>query len=112
MAQFNNWAGYAGDLVADSTVAKRRAERELKRISNSYMILHKGQKTVAAAKAMTEQEPAYLDAEDKVSELDDFLSLLTSQHSHFVDSGKVLSRELTRRLDRAKLESRYDKYTT
>lgn len=112
MAQFNNWAGYAGDLVAECNVNKRRAERDLKRISNSFMILHKGQKTVAAAKAMTEQEPEYLAAEDVVSDLEDLLSLLTSQHSHFIDSGKVLSRELTRRLDRAKLDTRYDKYTT
>src|SRR5690349_15249065 len=112
MAQFNNWASYAGDLVAESTITRRKAERNRQRVHDSFMILHKSEKTVAAAKARVQQEPDYIDAEDAVSNLDDLLSLLSSQHSHFVDSGKVLSRELTRRLDRAKLETRYEKYST
>lgn len=112
MAQFNNWASYAGDLVAESTITRRKAERNRQRVHDSFMILHKSEKTVAAAKARVQQESDYIDAEDAVSNLDDLLSLLSSQHSHFVDSGKVLSRELTRRLDRAKLETRYEKYST
>lgn len=111
MAQFNNWAGYAGDLVAETAISKKRAEKQLSRIGDSFLIMHKTEKTVAAAKAKTQQEPEYIEAEDTVSGIEDLLILLTSQHQHCIDSGKVLSRELTRRLDRAKLENRYDKYS-
>lgn len=110
MAQFNNWAGYAGDLVAETAVSKKKAERALSRLGDSFLIMHKTEKTVAAAKAKAQQEPEYIEAEDAVSAIDDMLILLTSQHTHCEQSGKVLSRELTRRLDRAKLETRYEKY--
>jgi len=111
MAQFNNWAGYAGDLVAQTAISKKRAERALSRLGDSFLIMHKTEKTVAAAKAKAQQEPEYIAAEDELNGIEDVLILLTSQHTHCEQSGKVLSRELTRRLDRAKLESRYEKYS-
>src|SRR5690242_3689027 len=60
MAQFNNWAGYAGDLVAQTAISKKRAERALSRIGDGFLIMHKTEKTVAAAKAKTQQEPEYI----------------------------------------------------
>ena len=109
---FVNWAGYAGYLVATAAIDERKAERTLQRVSDRYSIIHKTQKTVAATKAMVQQEPEYQDAEDIVDEAYAYGKLIGSQYTHLEKCASTVSRELSRRLARNDSERRMDKYTT
>lgn len=109
LSEFTSWTGYAGYLVAESVVSERQANRQLQRIADRYTILRKA-KTVAETKALVQQEPEYLEAEDKLSAIQDYSELIKSMYTHLESCGKTVSRELTRRTSRNNLEDRSDKY--
>ena len=110
LSEFTNWAGYAGYLVALAEIEERKAERKLQRVFDRYSIIHKKEKTVAATKAMVQQEPDYLDAEDELDVAYATAKLTKSQYTHLEACGKAVSRELSRRLARNSVDSRNDKY--
>jgi hypothetical protein len=112
LVDFTNWTGYAGYQVALNEIAERRAERELQRISDRYTILHKKEKTVAATKALVQQEEEYLEAEDAVELTYAITKLSKSEYNHLEASGKVVSRELSRRISRRDSETRVNRYST
>lgn len=107
---FTNWTGYAGYMVAKAEIDERKAERFLQRVFDRYSIIHKKEKTVAATKAMVQQEPEYLDAEDAVDVAYAVAKLTKSQYTHLEACGKTVSRELSRRLARRDNENRGDAY--
>lgn len=107
---FTNWTGYAGYMVAKAEIDERKAERFLQRVFDRYSIIHKKEKTVAATKAMVQQEPEYLDAEDAVDVAYAVAKLTKSQYTHLEACGKTVSRELSRRLARRDNETRGDAY--
>ena len=109
---FVNWTGYAGYLAAEAAIAERKAERALQRVSDRYSIVHKSQKTVAATKAMVQQEPEFQDAEDLVDEAYAYAKLVGSLYTHYEKCASTVSRELSRRLARNGNERRVDNYTT
>lgn len=111
LVDFTNWTGYAGYQVALNEIEERRAERALQRTFDRYSILHKKEKTVAATKAMVQQEEEYLDAEDGVEYAYALTKLSKSEHNHLESCGKVVSRELSRRISRRDMENRSEKYT-
>lgn len=110
--EFVNWTGYAGYLVAEASIAERKAERALQRVSDRYSIIHKSEKTVAATKARVAQEPEYQDAEDEVDNAYAYAKLLSSQYTHLDKCANTVSRELSRRLARNNSENRSSKYST
>jgi hypothetical protein len=107
---FTNWTGYAGYQVALNEIAERKAEKHLQRVSDRYSIIHKKEKTVAATKAMVQQEEEYIEAEDAVELAYAITKLSRSEYIHLESCGKVVSRELSRRISRRDMESRTDKY--
>jgi len=109
---FTNWTGYAGYLVALAEIEERKADRILQRVFDKYSIQHKKEKTVAATKAMVQQEPDYLDAEDAVDVAYAVTKITRSQYTHLESCGKTVSRELSRRLARRGNEDRSDKYNS
>jgi len=111
LVDFTNWTGYAGYQVALNEINERRAERSLQRVSDRYSIIHKKEKTVAATKAMVQQEKDYLDAEDTVEYAYAVTKLSKSEYNHLEAAGKVVSRELSRRISRRDTENRADKYS-
>jgi hypothetical protein len=111
LVDFTNWTGYAGYQVALSEINERRAERSLQRVSDRYSIIHKKEKTVAATKAMVQQEEEYLDAEDAVEYAYAVTKLSKSEHSHLEAAGKVVSRELSRRISSREVGNRSEKYS-
>ena len=112
LVDFTNWTGYAGYQVALNEIAERKAERNLQRVFDRYSIVHKKEKTVAATKAMVQQEEEYLDAEDAVELAYAITKLSKSEYTHLEAASKVVSRELSRRISRRDLENRADKYST
>lgn len=110
--EFVNWTGYAGYLVAEAAIAERRAERALQRVADRYTIVHKAQKTVAATKALVQQEPEFQDAEDLVDDTYAYGKLINSQYTHLEKCANTVSRELSRRLSRNDSERRNSKYNT
>jgi hypothetical protein len=110
--EFINWTGYAGYLAAEADIAERKAQRVLQRVSDRYTIQHKAQKTVAAIKALVQQEPEYQDAEDLVDEAYAYGKLVGSLYTHYEKCGNTVSRELSRRLSRNDSEKRNGKYST
>jgi len=97
--------------VALAEIEERKSERILQRIFDKYSITHKKEKTVAATKAMVQQEPEYLDAEDHVDVAYATAKLTRSYYTHLESCGKTVSRELSRRLARRSNEDRSDKYS-
>lgn len=112
LVDFTNWTGYAGYQVALNEIAERKAERNLQRVSDRYSIIHKKEKTVAATKAMVQQEPEYLEAEDAVELAYAVTKLSKSEYTHLEACAKVASRELSRRISRRSVEERSDKFNT
>lgn len=112
LVDFTNWTGYAGHQVALNEIAERKAERTLQRVFDRYSIIHKKEKTVAATKAMVQQEDEYLDAEDAVELAYAVTKLSKSEYNHLEAASKVVSRELSRRISRRDLENRADKYSS
>jgi hypothetical protein len=111
LVDFTNWTGYAGYQVALNEIAERKAERYLQRVADRYSIIHKKEKTVAATKAMVQQEPEYLDAEEDVEIAYAVTKLAKSEYTHLESCAKVVSRELSRRISRRDLDNRADKYS-
>lgn len=109
---FTNWAGYAGYQVALVEIEERKVDRVLQRVFDRYSIIYKKEKTVAATKAMVQQEPEYLDAEDAVDVAYATAKLTRSYYTHLESCGKTVSRELSRRLARRENENRSDKYSS
>jgi hypothetical protein len=110
--EFINWTGYAGYLAAEADIAERKTQRVLQRVSDRYTIVHKSQKTVAAIKALVQQEEEYQEAEDLVDEAYAYGKLIGSLYIHYEKCGNTVSRELSRRLSRNDSERRNSKYTT
>lgn len=111
LSEFTSWTGYAGYVVAESTIAVRKANRVLQRIADGLTIVHKA-KTVAETKARVAQDPAYIEAEDALDEAENSEILVKSLYTHLESCGKAVSRELTRRTSRANVEDRNGKYNT
>lgn len=112
LSDFTSWTGYAGYLVALAEIEERKTERYLQRVFDRHSILHKREKTVAATKAMVQQEPEYQEAEDALDMAYAEAKLIKSHYSHLESCGKTVSRELSRRLSRNQMDNRNDKYTT
>lgn len=112
LSQFTSWTGYAGYLVALAEIEERKAERILQRVFDRYSIVHKKEKTVAATKAMVQQEDDYLDAEDALDVAYAQAKLTRSHYTHLESCGKTVSRELSRRLARNDTDRRNDKYNS
>jgi hypothetical protein len=112
LVEFTNWTGYAGYQVALNEIAERKAERQLQRTFDRFSIIHKKEKTVSATKAMVQQEEEYLDAEDAVEYAYALTKLSKSEYNHLEAAGKVVSRELSRRISRREIDNRSDKYST
>jgi hypothetical protein len=79
------------------------------RLKESYNV---SQKTVAAIKALVQQEEEYQEAEDLVDEAYAYGKLIGSLYIHYEKCGNTVSRELSRRLSRNDSERRNSKYTT
>ena len=88
--EFVNWTGYAGYLAAEADIDERKAQRALQRVSDRYTIVHKAQKTVAAIKALVQQEPEYQDAEDLVDEAYAYGKLIGSLYTHYEKCGNTV----------------------
>lgn len=109
-SEFVSWTGYAGYVVAQSEIDERKAERYLQRVADRYSIVHKKEKTVAATKALVQQEPEYLDAEDALDVAYATSKLTKSVYTHLEKCANTVSRELSRRIARNDLDRRNDKY--
>lgn len=112
LSEFTSWSGYAGYLVALAEIEERKAERYLQRVADKYSIVHKKEKTVAATKAMVQQEQDYIDAEDELDVAYALTKVTKSQYTHLEACAKTVSRELSRRLARNDVDNRNDRYTS
>jgi hypothetical protein len=111
LSEFTSWSGYAGYVVAEATVAVRRANRVLSRVADAATVRLKA-KTVAETKALVAQTPEYIEAEDALDEAENYEILVKSYYTHLEACAKTVSRELTRRTSRTNIEERNGKYNT
>jgi transcription termination factor NusB len=96
--------------VAAAEVDERHADAVVEKIRALKSLEYKGEKTVSAAKAHAFTDEDYLDATDEQQRAYAFRKLITAVFDNSERNAALLSRELTRRVNRDSRERRVDRW--
>jgi hypothetical protein len=75
-------------------------------------VQNKDEKTVTVAKAMAYEEPEYLAAQEEAHAAYAYRKMLGTVYDAAERKGQILSRELTRRVNRSSREGRDDRWNS
>ena len=91
-------------------VDERYAAAYLERVKAVKALANSSEKTVTAAKAKAWEDEDFVDAHDKHQEAHAYRKLVQVRYDNAERSSGLLSRELTRRVNRTSREDRVDRW--
>lgn len=109
-SRVTRWSEYLSAQVAAAEVDERYADAVVDKIKALKSLENRGEKTVNAAKAHAYTDDQYLDALDEQQRAYAFRKLITAVYDNSERNAALLSRELTRRVNRDTRERRVDRW--
>jgi hypothetical protein len=109
-AQVTRWSEYLSAQVAAAEIDERYSEALLEKTKALLSLEHRNEKTVHAAKAHAWSDETYLDAVEEHERAYAFRKLITAVYENAERTSALLSRELTRRVNRDTRERRVDRW--
>lgn len=109
-SRVTRWSEYLSAQVAAAEVDERYADAVVEKIRALKSLEYKGEKTVSAAKAHAYTDEDYLDATNEQQRAYAFRKLITAVYENSERNAALLSRELTRRVNRDSRERRVDRW--
>lgn len=110
MVALTNWTAYAGGQLAIAAVQEKEAEARLAMAQARASVSARGEKSVAAQKAMAADDPEVRQATAALTEAYATRKLLEAVHSGLEAKARVVSRDLTRRTGMRDTETRAGKW--
>jgi hypothetical protein len=104
------WSEYLSAQVAAAEVDERYADAVVEKIKALTSLEYKGEKTVSAAKARAYTDEDYLDAIEEQQRAYAFRKLISAVFENSERTAALLSRELTRRVNRDTRERRVERW--
>ena len=104
------WSEYLSAQVAAAEVDERYADAVVEKIKALKSLEYKGEKTVSAAKAHAYTDDDYNDALTEQQRAYAFRKLITAVYENSERNAALLSRELTRRVNRDTRERRVERW--
>lgn len=111
-SRLTRWTNYLGAQLAAAEVDERYASAVLDKHKALKQIANSTEKTVTAAKARAYEDPEYLDVLDKAQAAYAYRKMISMMFEATDRKSALLSRELTRRVNRAPREGRDDRWGT
>lgn len=113
LSSLTRWADYSGASLATAAVEEKVAESAYERAKAIAVVRDWGggkADRVNIAKARQESDPDVAETKDEYMDAYAYRKLLEARHEAFVRDAAVVSRELTRRLEREAPVRRNDRY--
>lgn len=110
MTQFTKWAEFLSAQLAVAEVDERSADAYLARVKAIKALANSTEKTVTAAKARAWEDEDFVTAHDTFQEAHAYRKLVQVRYENAERSSGLLSRELTRRVNRTSREDRVDRW--
>lgn len=104
------WSEYLSAQVAAAEIDERYADAVVEKIKALSSLENRAAKTVSEAKAYAYTDEAYLDALTEQQRAYAFRKLITAVYDNSERTAALLSRELTRRVNRDTRERRVDRW--
>ncbi len=104
------WADYSGAQLAVADVDEKFADALLQRLRAMSTVRASGAEKITVAKAEAESDPVMVEATDAKLEAYARRKLLQARHEAFERNAAVVSRELTRRVERDAPQRRVHRY--
>lgn len=108
--QLLHWNEYIGVELAAAEIDERHSEMAVEKMKAISNIKHKNEKTATAAKAMVFEDPAFVEAQEKLDEDYAKRKLIAMLYSNSEKAANLVSRELTRRTGRNDKENRVNRW--
>lgn len=110
MTQFTKWAEYLSTQLAVAEVDERYADAFLDRIKAVKSLSNTTEKTITAARARVWEDEEVVAANEKYQEAHAYRKLVKVKYDNAERNSGMLSRELTRRVQRGPRESRVGRW--
>ena len=110
--QLTKWAEYLSAQLAAAEVDERYADAALEKVKAIKSLENKAEKTVTAAKAHAWTDPDFLDAHEVFQKAYAYRKLVNVAFLNAERNSTLLSRELTRRVNRTEREGRVDRWSS
>lgn len=110
MTKFTKWAEYLGAQLAAAEVDESYAEEFLAKVKALKHLANVGEKTVTAAKAKAWEDEDFVAANETYQQAYAYRKLVKVKYENAERSSGLLSRELTRRVNRTSREDRVDRW--
>lgn len=108
--QLTKWAEYLSAQLAAAEVDERYADAALDKIKAIKSLENKTEKTVTAAKAHAWKDADFIEAHDAYQVAYAYRKLINISYLNAERNSTLLSRELTRRVNRTEREGRADRW--
>lgn len=109
-ARVTRWSEYLSAQVAAAEVDERYSDAVLEKTKALKSLEHKGEKTVYAAKAQAWTDPVFVEAVEEHERAYAFRKLITAVFDNSERTSALLSRELTRRVNRDTRDGRVERW--
>lgn len=109
-ARVTRWSEYLSAQVAAAEIDERYADARVDKIKALKSLEYKGEKTVTAAKAYAYTDDDYLAASEEQQRAYAFRKLISAVYDNSERTSALLSRELTRRVNRDVYDRRTDRW--
>lgn len=110
MTVFTRWAEYLSSQLAVAEVDERYAEAYLERTKAIRALANNTEKTVTAAKAKAWEDTDFVEAHERFLETHAYRKLIRVKYDNAERASGLLSRELTRRVNRTDREDRVNRW--
>lgn len=110
MTQFTRWAEFLGAQLAAAEVDEQHDAEQLSQVKAIKQLANSGEKTVTAAKARAWEDEDYVEAHEQALKSRAYRKLVSVKFDNAERSSSLLSRELTRRVNRSSREGRVDRW--
>lgn len=111
MAAYTNWASYAGGQLSIAAVNEREAEGHLTMAQARAAVAARTEKSVAAQKARAADDPEVQRAAGALTLAYAVRKTLEAVYADLEAKGRVVSRDLTRRVGAKDVEARTSRWT-